>query len=182
MGNARSRRRTRTTGAARAAASTPSVTTMTTAAARTARTGATSAWCRVDPYRRHPTRTPAGSGLVTSSPGIGSGGSGRMAAEHGGTRLQSEVLEDLRGARHYRRWLVSLVAPYLGDHPIELGSGIGDYAAELAVGRSGYTATEPDPERLAVLTTRFAGHPVVRVRGLSLPAAERADQIGRAHV
>ncbi|HLU33522.1 MAG TPA: class I SAM-dependent methyltransferase [Natronosporangium sp.] len=98
-----------------------------------------------------------------------------MAAEHGGTRLQSEVLEDLRGARHYRRWLVSLVAPYLGDHPIELGSGIGDYAAELAVGRSGYTATEPDPERLAVLTTRFAGHPVVRVRGLSLPAAERAD-------
>src|SRR5690606_8101226 len=98
-----------------------------------------------------------------------------MAAEHGGTRLQSEVLEDLRGARNYRRWLVRLVSPYLGDHPIELGSGIGDYAAELAAGRSGYTATEPDPDRFAVLTDRFASHPVVRVRRLSLPTEERAN-------
>ena len=31
------------------------------------------------------------------------------------TELQSEVLEDLRGARHYRRWLVRLAAPYLGE-------------------------------------------------------------------
>ncbi|HEY8450728.1 MAG: class I SAM-dependent methyltransferase [Micromonosporaceae bacterium] len=88
------------------------------------------------------------------------------------TRLQSEVLEDLRGARHYRRWLVRLVAPYLGDDPIEIGAGLGDYAAELVDGCKRYTATEADPERLAVLAERFAGHPVVRVRPLSLPARE----------
>lgn len=33
------------------------------------------------------------------------------------TQLQSEVLEDLRGARHYRRWLVRLTSPYLGADP-----------------------------------------------------------------
>jgi SAM-dependent methyltransferase len=91
------------------------------------------------------------------------------------TQLQSEVLEDLRGARHYRRWLVSLVSPYLGDHPIEIGSGIGDYAAELAPGRASYTATEPDPDRQAVLADRFTGDPVVRVRQLSLPTDQTGD-------
>jgi SAM-dependent methyltransferase len=91
------------------------------------------------------------------------------------TELQSEVLEDLRGARHYRRWLVRLAAPYLGESPIEIGSGIGDYAAELAPGRAGFTATEPDPDRYRVLADRFAGDPVVRVRRLSLPVDETGD-------
>jgi hypothetical protein len=98
----------------------------------------------------------------------------RGAAE---SRLQSEVLEDLRGARHYRRWLVELVAPHLGDDPIEIGSGIGDYAAELATGRAGYTATEADRDRLTGLAQRFADHPVVRVRRLSLPV-DAADAAG----
>jgi SAM-dependent methyltransferase len=91
------------------------------------------------------------------------------------TQLQSEVLEDLRGARHYRRWLARLVSPYLGSDPIEIGSGIGDYAAELAPGRDSYTATEPDPGRFAVLADRFAGDPVVRVRRLGLPAGETGE-------
>jgi SAM-dependent methyltransferase len=92
-----------------------------------------------------------------------------------GSQLQSEVLEDLRGARQYRRWLVRLVAPYLGEHPIEFGSGTGDYAAELAPGRAGYTATEPDPHRFAGLADRFAGDPVVRVRRLGLPTGQTGD-------
>ena len=85
------------------------------------------------------------------------------------------MLEDLRGARHYRRWLVRLVSPYLGESPIEIGSGIGDYAAELAPGRASFTATEPDPDRLAVLAHRFRGNPVVRVRQLGLPTGQTAD-------
>lgn len=92
-----------------------------------------------------------------------------------GTELQSEVLEDLRGARHYRRWLAGLVSPYLGDDPIEVGSGIGDYAEELAVGRTSYTATEVDPGRLAELRRRFVGHPVISVCQLSLPAEDSGE-------
>lgn len=98
-----------------------------------------------------------------------------MAKQRTGTQLQSEVLENLRGARHYRGWLVGEVGPYLGDCPIEIGSGIGDYAAELAPGRASYTATEPDPDRLAVLAGRFAGDPVVRVRQLGLPTDQTGD-------
>ncbi|HEY8473160.1 MAG TPA: class I SAM-dependent methyltransferase [Natronosporangium sp.] len=98
-----------------------------------------------------------------------------MAEPRTDTQLQSEVLEDLRGARHYRRWLVRLVSPYLGTDPIEIGSGIGDYAAELAPGRRSYTATEPDPDRFRLLAGRFDGDPVVRVRQLALPADETGD-------
>lgn len=94
---------------------------------------------------------------------------------HAGSQLQSEVLEDLRGARHYRRWLVGLVSPYLGEDPIEIGSGIGDYAAEMAVGRASFTATEPDPERFALLAARFAGDPVVAVRSFGLPTGQTGD-------
>lgn len=92
--------------------------------------------------------------------------------------LQTEVLEDLRGARHYRRWLVRLADPYLGDAPVEIGSGIGDYAAELAVGRSSFTATEPDPQRCAALAARFADDPVVTVRQLGLPVTESGAHTG----
>jgi SAM-dependent methyltransferase len=94
------------------------------------------------------------------------------------TELQSEVLEDLRGARHYRRWLVRLVSPSLGEHPIEFGSGIGDYAAELAAGRTGYTATEPDPDRFATLVERFVDEPTVWVRRLGLPTEQTGDHTG----
>lgn len=98
-----------------------------------------------------------------------------MARHQTETELQSEVLEDLREAHHYRRWLVRLVSPYLGDDPIELGSGIGDYAAELAVGRRRFTATEPDPGRFAVLAQRFAGHESIRAEHAGLPAERPAD-------
>lgn len=95
-----------------------------------------------------------------------------MARQRTESQLQSEVLEELRSARRYRAWLVQLVGEYLGEDPIEIGSGIGDYAAELAPGRRSYTATEPDPDRLAVLADRFAGDPVVRVRQLGLPTEQ----------
>lgn len=101
-----------------------------------------------------------------------------MASQLTQTELQSEVLEDLRSARHYRRWLVNLVAPYLGEAPIEIGSGIGDYAAELSAGRLSYTATEPDPTRYRVLAERFASDPVVRVAQLSLPTDQTGDHSG----
>lgn len=94
------------------------------------------------------------------------------------SQFQSVALEDLQGAHHYRRWLAGLVSPYLGRTPIEIGSGLGDYAEELAPGRVSYTATEADPDRHTMLARRFAGHPVVRVRQLALPADEDGEHSG----
>lgn len=88
----------------------------------------------------------------------------------GDSGLQTEVLEDLVEAVRYRRWLVDLCAPHLGDDPLEVGSGLGHYAAEwAALGLPRFTASEADPARLRALRERFAGHPVVRVRELAVP-------------
>lgn len=94
----------------------------------------------------------------------------------GDTAVQSEVLEDLVEARRYRRWLVDLALPHLGDDPLEVGSGLGHYAADwAAAGVPRLTASEADPSRLHVLRERFAGDPVVRVRELAVPIEERAQ-------
>jgi SAM-dependent methyltransferase len=92
----------------------------------------------------------------------------------GDTSLQSEVLEDLSDAVNYQRWLADLARPYLGDDPIELGSGIGDYAAAWLATVPKMTVTEADESRLKVLAERFAGDPRVTVRSLFLPTDERA--------
>ena len=94
----------------------------------------------------------------------------------GDTGLQSEILEDLVEARNYRRWLVDLALPHLGEDPLEVGSGLGHYAADwAAAGVPRWTASEADAGRLAALRQRFAGDPVVRVRELSVPIAETAQ-------
>jgi SAM-dependent methyltransferase len=92
--------------------------------------------------------------------------------------LQSAVLEGLSDARHYRRWLVGLAGPHLGDSPIEFGSGIGDYAAEWLPTVRQFTATEADEDRLLTLKRRFAAEPKVIVRSLRLPHDESGEHSG----
>jgi SAM-dependent methyltransferase len=94
----------------------------------------------------------------------------------GDTGLQSEVLEDLVEAKNYRRWLVDMAVPYLGDNPLEVGSGLGHYAADwAAAGIARWTASEADDVRLGGLRRRFAGDPRVRVRKLVVPIQESAQ-------
>jgi len=94
------------------------------------------------------------------------------------SRWQSEVLEGLSDARHYRRWLADLTLPYLGKAPIEIGSGIGDYAQEWLPDVRQLTATEADEDRLLTLKRRFEHEPKVIVRSMSLPHQEEADYTG----
>lgn len=48
----------------------------------------------------------------------------------GDTALQTDVLEDVVEATHYRRWLAELALPYLGEDALEAGSGLGHYAED----------------------------------------------------
>jgi Methyltransferase domain len=98
-----------------------------------------------------------------------------MARVTGDTHLQSEVLEDLGDAVNYLRWLADLARPYLGDDPIEIGSGIGSYAEAWLESAPKFTVTEGDEGRLEVLRERFAGDARVSVRKLLLPTRERAE-------
>lgn len=93
----------------------------------------------------------------------------------GDQQVQSEVLEGLATAVNHRRWFVDLAVPYLGDDPIEIGSGLGDYALEWAPHFQRFTATEGDPERLVRLKERMAEHPTVDVRQMLLPTEETGD-------
>jgi hypothetical protein len=76
----------------------------------------------------------------------------------GDSVLQSQTLEEVGSAVKYHRWLCDLARPYLGDHPVELGSGLGDYAATwLEDGVPHLTLNERDPRRHAGLLERFRG-------------------------
>jgi SAM-dependent methyltransferase len=98
-----------------------------------------------------------------------------MAAISGDTVLQSAVLEDLTDAVNYQRWLADLVRPHLGDDPLEIGSGLGDYAALWLPDVRHFTATEGDAQRLLALKSRFGDDPRVAVRELLLPSDESAE-------
>nr|ADU56148.1 hypothetical protein CA915-27 [uncultured organism CA915] len=103
-----------------------------------------------------------------------------MADITGDQRIQSEVLEGLATAVNHRRWFVELALPYLGDDPIEVGSGLGDYAIEWATHLPRFTATEADPIRLAHLEKRMTDHPTIAVRQLLLPAGDTSGEYSAA--
>ena len=103
-----------------------------------------------------------------------------MADITGDQRIQSEVLEGLATAVNHRRWFVELALPYLGDNPIEIGSGLGDYALEWAEHLPRFTATEADPDRLVQLKERLADHANIDVRQMLLPTTEAAGEFSAA--
>lgn len=93
----------------------------------------------------------------------------------GDRRTQHDVLEALAQCSNHRKWFADMARPFLGEHPVEIGSGLGDYALEWIPLVEKFTATEPDPVLLADLRLQMAAHPNVTVRQLLLPTDERAD-------
>ena len=91
----------------------------------------------------------------------------------GDTELQSEVLESNAAAVNYHAWLCSMATPYLGDNPLEIGSGLGEYATTwLESGQSAITLSEADPSRLAHLRGKFGDDPRVQFATVDLDGRE----------
>ena len=83
--------------------------------------------------------------------------------------LQLRVLEALESAHRYNAWIADLTLPYLGDDPVEIGSGIGVSAALwLDSGLPKITVSDLDPECVRRLQERFGGDPRVRIAELDL--------------
>lgn len=92
------------------------------------------------------------------------------------SEYQSEILENLSQLRNYRDWLCSMAQPYLGERPLELGSGNGDYAEHLlARGLPRITLSEIDPNRFAEISQRFAHDGRVDFAEIDLAQPARAD-------
>jgi hypothetical protein len=53
-----------------------------------------------------------------------------MRAIRGDRQVQCDVLVALSECRNHRTWFADFAKPYLGDHPVEIGSGLVDYARE----------------------------------------------------
>jgi SAM-dependent methyltransferase len=90
--------------------------------------------------------------------------------------LQHSVLEALEGAKNYNAWVASLVAPHLGDDPLEIGSGTGTYAELwLEAGVPRLTVTDLDTSLVGRLRERFAADRRVSVEELDLLEARSGD-------
>jgi SAM-dependent methyltransferase len=92
---------------------------------------------------------------------------GMKLAEDSTRTVHSLGLEDLSMAVRYRRYLYELLEPYLGDSVLEVGAGLGDFAAQLA-GRRRLVVTDSDPFCVWSLRERLGDRPEVEVRALDL--------------
>jgi SAM-dependent methyltransferase len=93
----------------------------------------------------------------------------------GDRQIQCDVLLALAECRNHRKWFAGFANPYLGEHPIEIGSGLGDYALEWIPSVEKFTATDADPALCGQLKQIMAAYPSVTVRQLLLPTEERGD-------
>jgi SAM-dependent methyltransferase len=93
----------------------------------------------------------------------------------GDRQIQCDVLVALAECRNHRQWFADFAKPYLGDHPIEIGSGLGDYAREWIPLVEQFTATDADEALVIGLKREMAAYPNVDVRHILLPSTAQAD-------
>ncbi len=86
------------------------------------------------------------------------------------------MLEALQSAERYNRWLAELTLHWLGDDPLEVGSGIGTNASLwLELGLARLTVSEQSRTGEARLRERFAGDERVAVATVDLSDAGAGD-------
>lgn len=86
------------------------------------------------------------------------------------------VLEVLEGAHHYRDWIFSLAAPYLGERVLEVGAGSGTMFSCI-LDRERAVAIEIDAELVQVLLDRFGQRPNVHVIHGNLTGSATAEAV-----
>ena len=98
-----------------------------------------------------------------------------MKEIRGDRQIQCDVLVALAECRNHRKWFADFARPYLGDHPIEIGSGLGDYAREWIPLVERFTATDADEAMVIGLKREMAEYANVDVRQILLPSTARAN-------
>ena len=75
----------------------------------------------------------------------------------------------------YRRYQYELIAPHCGRSMLEVGAGLGEFAA-LFTGKDRLVVSDVDPEAVAVMKSRFADRPEVEACQFDLGAGSRLDR------
>jgi SAM-dependent methyltransferase len=85
--------------------------------------------------------------------------------EHG-----AEILRSLTKVQNIHRWMAELLLPWVGDHVLEIGAGIGNMTIHF-LPRGRYLATDINPAYLEYLGNLAKGRPFLEVRRLDLERA-----------
>ncbi len=82
-------------------------------------------------------------------------------------------LENGSGAeqRRYRAWQLELIAPHCGPDVLEVGAGLGEFAAQFS-GLQRHVVTDVDPAAVASMADRFRDRPEVEARRLDLASGD----------
>ncbi len=89
----------------------------------------------------------------------------------------SHILADLQDARRFNRWMADTLRPYLGEHVLEIGAGIGTLTGQF-IPRELYLASDINPHYLHYLSAYSVGKPYLRVT--KIDAGRREDFAGLA--
>lgn len=85
-----------------------------------------------------------------------------------GDVIQDSTLETLSDLPNYQNWLASLAEQFLGDDPLEIGSGNGDYAdIWIQHGFNVLTLNEADDTRLSQLREKFSSNSKIKILNLN---------------
>jgi methyltransferase family protein len=98
-----------------------------------------------------------------------------MKEIRGDRQVQYDVLEALSECANHRTWFADFAKPYLGDHPVEIGSGLGDYAREWIPLVERFTATDADEAMVVGLKRELASYSHVDVRQIWLPTTAESE-------
>ena len=87
------------------------------------------------------------------------------------TQATGRTVENGSGAdqRRYRAWQHELIAPHCGSDLLEVGAGLGEFAAQFT-GLRRHVVTDVDPGAVAAMAERFRERPEVEARRLDLSA------------
>lgn len=103
----------------------------------------------------------AGTILPENSVGVHNGGTGEFS------RATGRDLERGPDQPQYRRYQYDLIAPHVGRSLLEVGAGIGDFAAQFT-GLDRLVISDVDPGAVALIERRFADRDEVEARVIDL--------------
>jgi len=83
-----------------------------------------------------------------------------------------ETLQSMRWAHRYNRWVISRIAPFIGDRVLEAGAGIGNLTTHL-LDRELIVAADDNTSYLDRLAATFANNPNVRATAIDLEEREQ---------
>jgi SAM-dependent methyltransferase len=93
-----------------------------------------------------------------------------MEVVHAGDVAGAQTLDIMASAARYNAWQYEVIAPYLGQRVLEVGSGIGNISRHLvAAGHELVVLTDTDEWYRGQLRARHGSDPTVVIDSLTLP-------------